>query len=275
MPDTPDTKSSVTSGGQNGDATLPAAAGAEPVYPGIPAYDGPMRGTILLVEDDFSMGTLVQDYLLHDEYKVVWVRNGTEALAEARRRPFSLVLLDIGLPDIDGFDVCRTLKGFCDVPVIILTARGEEADRVAGLEIGADDYLTKPFSFQELLARVRALLRRVAYERTPSSETAIRIGAVALDTDAHRVTLDGQALQMTQMEYKLLQTLMERAGHVVRRNDLMDMVWGADWVGDTHTLDVHIRWLRQKIEAEPGHPRCIQTVRGVGYRFATPEEVET
>jgi DNA-binding response OmpR family regulator len=159
-------------------------------------------------------------------------------------------------------------------PIIMLTARDEETSKVLGLNLGADDYITKPFSFQELLARVRALLRRVSFERTAEDATVIRIGALTLDLDAHRVQLGDETLQMTQMEYKLLQTLMERAGHVVRRHDLMDLVWGVDWVGDTHTLDVHIRWLRQKIEAEPSHPRYIQTVRGVGYRFATPDEVE-
>ena len=130
-------------------------------------YSETMRGTILLVEDDYSMGTLVQDYLLHEEYRVVWVRSGTEALAELRRRPFALVLLDIGLPDIDGFDVCRTIKSFSDVPVVMLTARGEEADRVAGLELGADDYVAKPFSPRELMARVKAVLRRHRHGHRP------------------------------------------------------------------------------------------------------------
>ena len=233
-----------------------------------------MSETILLVDDERAIVEPLRYHLEREGYAVIVARDGEEALGRARADRPDLIVLDLMLPKIDGWEVCRILRQESTTPIIMLTARDEEPSKVLGLNLGADDYLTKPFSFQELLARVRALLRRVAYERETPDATVIQIGAVTLDLDAHRVSLGGEALQMTQMEYKLLQTLMERAGHVVRRNDLMDLVWGIDWVGDTHTLDVHIRWLRQKIEAEPGRPRYIQTVRGVGYRFATPGEVE-
>ncbi|MBN1137409.1 MAG: response regulator transcription factor [Anaerolineae bacterium] len=231
--------------------------------------------TILLVDDEQAIVEPLRYHLEREGYAVIVAHDGEAALSRARADDPDLIVLDLMLPKLDGWEVCRILRQESTTPIIMLTARDEESSKVLGLNLGADDYLTKPFSFQELLARVRALLRRVAYERTTPGEAVIRIGAVALDTQAHRVSLEGETLQMTQMEYKLLQTLMERSGHVVRRNDLMDRVWGIDWIGDTHTLDVHIRWLRQKIEPEPGRPRYIQTVRGVGYRFATPEEVET
>jgi DNA-binding response OmpR family regulator len=233
-----------------------------------------MSETILLVDDERAIVEPLRYHLEREGYAVITARDGEEALSRARADRPDLIVLDLMLPKLDGWEVCRILRQESTTPIIMLTARDEEPSKVLGLNLGADDYLTKPFSFQELLARVRALLRRVAYERESPDAAVIQIGAVTLDLDAHRVSLAGEALQMTQMEYKLLHTLMARSGHVVRRNDLMDLVWGIDWVGDTHTLDVHIRWLRQKIETEPGRPRYIETVRGVGYRFATPDEVE-
>jgi DNA-binding response OmpR family regulator len=230
---------------------------------------------ILLVDDEQAIVEPLRYHLEREGYRVIVAHDGEAALSQARVESPDLIVLDLMLPKLDGWEVCRILRRESTTPIIMLTARDEETSKVLGLNLGADDYITKPFSFQELLARVRALLRRVSFERTEADATAVRIGAVTLDLDAHRVHLGDETLQMTQMEYKLLQTLMERAGHVVRRHDLMDLVWGVDWVGDTHTLDVHIRWLRQKLEAEPSHPRYIQTVRGVGYRFATPDEVET
>jgi DNA-binding response OmpR family regulator len=229
---------------------------------------------ILLVDDEQAIVEPLRYHLEREGYRVIVAHDGEAALSEAREEGPDLIVLDLMLPKLDGWEVCRILRRESTTPIIMLTARDEETSKVLGLNLGADDYITKPFSFQELLARVRALLRRVSYERTLDDADVLQIGAVTLDLDAHRVSVGEETLQMTQMEYKLLQTLMERMGHVVRRNDLMDRVWGVDWVGDTHTLDVHIRWLRQKIEAEPSHPRYIQTVRGVGYRFATPDEVE-
>jgi DNA-binding response OmpR family regulator len=233
-----------------------------------------MSETILLVDDERSIVEPLRYHLEREGYAVIIAQDGKDALSKARGEDPDLIVLDIMLPKLDGWEVCRILRQESTTPIIMLTARDEDTSKVLGLDLGADDYLTKPFSFQELLARVRALLRRVTYDRGRVDEQVLRIGAVMLDKDAHRVMVNDKVLRMTQMEYKLLQTLMERAGHVVRRNDLMDIVWGADWVGDTHTLDVHIRWLRQKIETDPSHPRYIQTVRGVGYRFATAEEAE-
>jgi DNA-binding response OmpR family regulator len=154
----------------------------------------------------------------------------------------------------------------------MLTARGQEIDRVLGLELGADDYLPKPFSFRELLARIRAVFRRMAFEEAPKAEQ-VRIGDVLLDLAAHKVYRQDQELAVTQKEYDLLRSLMTQAGRVVSRAELLDQVWGVDWLGDTRTLDVHVRWLREKIEEDPSQPHYIQTVRGVGYRFAAPEEL--
>ncbi len=226
---------------------------------GAATYDDSMRGTILLVEDDYSMGTLVQDYLLHEEYRVVWVRNGTEALAEARRRPFSLVLLDIGLPDTDGFDVCRTLKGFCDVPVIMLTARGDEADRVAGLEIGADDYVAKPFSPRELMARIKAVLRRAG---ALAEANHLHAGDVEVDLRAREVVVAGSPVKLTQKEFDLLVQLLSHPGVVYSRDELLERAWRLDYPGGTRTVDVHVAQLRRKLD----RPDIIETVHGVGYK---------
>jgi two-component system, OmpR family, response regulator len=222
-------------------------------------YDYVMRGTVLLVEDDYSMGTLVQDYLLHGEYKVVWVRNAAEALAEARRRPFVLVLLDIGLPDMDGFDVCRTLKTFSDVPVIMLTARGDEADRVAGLEIGADDYVAKPFSPRELMARVKAVLRRTGAACDPQT---LCHGDVELDLRAREANVAGERVRLTQKEFDLLAHLLAHPGVVYTREELLEHAWQLDYPGGTRTVDVHIAQLRRKL----GRPDLIETVHGLGYK---------
>jgi two-component system alkaline phosphatase synthesis response regulator PhoP len=163
-------------------------------------------------------------------------------------------------------------QGEQSIPIIMLTAKGEEADRIAGLELGADDYLAKPFSFRELLARMRAIFRRMAFEEVPKT-SPMEIGDVRLDAAAHKAYKQGGELTLTQKEYDLLHTLMSRAGQVVSRADLLDRVWGVEWLGDTRTLDVHIRWLREKVEEDPSQPRYVQTVRGVGYRFATEEEL--
>ncbi len=243
--------------------TGPAGTKAHGAGAAAGTYDCPMRGTVLLVEDDYSMGTLVQDYLLHEEYRVVWVRNGTEALAEARRRPLALMLLDIGLPDMDGFDVCRALKGFSDVPVIMLTARGDEADRVAGLEIGADDYVAKPFSPRELMARVKAVLRRAGGAGGPST---LRADDVDVDLRAREVTVDGSPVKLTQKEFDLLVHLLSHPGVVYTRDELLERAWQLEFPGGTRTVDVHIAQLRRKLN----RPGIIETVHGVGYK--TPRQ---
>jgi len=232
-----------------------------------------MPKTILLVDDDRLIIESLTYSLQKEGYHVIATGDGLEAVTlEQEERP-DLVVLDIMLPSLDGWGVCRRIRQHSAVPIIMLTARDEEFDRVLGLEMGADDYLPKPFSFRELLARIRATLRRVEYERQPLPNQSIAIGDVRLDQTAHQVYKKDSPLTMTQKEYDLLLTLMSRAGQVVSRAELLDKVWGVDWLGDTRTLDVHIRWVREKIEDNPSKPRYIQTVRGVGYRFATPEEL--
>jgi DNA-binding response OmpR family regulator len=203
----------------------------------------------------------------------VVAHDGHQALDLAQEETPDLIVLDVMLPGMDGLETCRRLRQESTVPIIMLTARGQEIDRVLGLEMGADDYLAKPFSFRELLARIRAVFRRMAFEEAPKA-TQIEIGDVRLDMAAHKVFKRSQELTLTQKEYDLLHTLMSRAGRVVSRAELLDLVWGVEWLGDTRTLDVHIRWLREKIDENPSQPRHVQTVRGVGYRFATPEELE-
>jgi DNA-binding response OmpR family regulator len=232
-----------------------------------------MAAKRILVVDDEPLITESLEYSLKEEgFEVVIAHDGPQALEAVRRENLDLIVLDIMLPGMDGWETCRRLRQESTVPIIMLTARGQEIDRVLGLEIGADDYLAKPFSFRELLARMRAIFRRVAFQEAPKS-AQIRIGDVRLDLGAHKAHKKDQELTLTQKEYDLLHALMSRAGQVVTRADLLDQVWGVEWLGDTRTLDVHIRWLREKIEDDAGRPHYVQTVRGVGYRFATPEEL--
>ena len=232
-----------------------------------------MAARKILVIDDEPLITESLEYSLQQEgFQVMVAHHGDEALKIAREEAPDLIVLDIMLPGMDGWEVCRQLRQASTVPIIMLTARGQEIDRVLGLELGADDYLPKPFSFRELLARIRATFRRMSFEEAPKT-AQIQIGDVRLDLAAHKVYKRDQELAMTQKEYDLLHTLMSNAGRVVSRADLLDQVWGVDWLGDTRTLDVHVRWVREKVEEDPSQPRYVQTVRGVGYRFATPEEV--
>jgi DNA-binding response OmpR family regulator len=232
-----------------------------------------MTQKILVVDDERLIVDSVKYGLQKEGYAIVAAYDGEQAIALAQQENPDLVLLDIQLPKKDGWAVCRSIRASSRVPIIMLTARGEETDKVLGLELGADDYLVKPFSMRELLARVRAALRRVTEYVEPSPQS-ITIGDVVLDAKSHRVTCRDQVLELTRKEYDLLEALMTQAGQVVKRNDLIDRVWQTDWVGDTRTLDVHIRWLREKIEKDPGKPRYIQTVRGVGYRFLSAAESE-
>jgi len=234
-----------------------------------------MSAKKILVVDDEPLITESLEYSLQQEgFQVVVAHDGPQALQLAREAAPDLVVLDIMLPGMDGWEVCRRLRQESTVPIIMLTARGQEIDRVLGLELGADDYLPKPFSFRELLARMRAIFRRMDFEGATQATQPIQIGDVRLDVAAHKAYKQNRELTMTQKEYDLLHTLMANAGQVVSRAELLDQVWGVDWLGDTRTLDVHIRWVREKIEENPSQPRYIQTVRGVGYRFATPEELE-
>lgn len=227
---------------------------------------------IMVVDDERLIVDSIKYGLEKEGYSITAAYDGDQALGKARAEKPDLILLDVQLPKKDGWAVCREIRKDSRVPIIMLTARGEEVDKVLGLELGADDYLVKPFSMRELLARVRAVLRRSTEYSAPSDQP-MTIGDVMLDPVSHRVLYRQQPLELTRKEYELLKTLMSQCGKVVARNDLIDQVWQTDWVGDTRTLDVHIRWLREKIEHDPAHPRYIQTVRGVGYRFAAPDEV--
>ncbi len=231
-----------------------------------------MAFKILIVDDERLIVDSVRYGLETQGYAIVAAYDGLGALELAQSEKPDLVLLDVQLPRKDGWSVCRALRETSRVPIIMLTARSDEADKVLGLELGADDYLAKPFSMGELRARVRAALRR-ATEYSEPVQHKLTIGEVTLDLGGHQVICRGQRLELTRKEYDLLRVLMSRAGKVTKRNDLIDQVWNTDWVGDTRTLDVHIRWLRQKIEPDPSHPCYIHTVRGVGFRFASLDDV--
>jgi DNA-binding response OmpR family regulator len=218
-----------------------------------------MPGTILLVEDEPSVGELVRAYLQRDGYRVVWVRSGEDALVELDRHPVRMVLLDVGLPGIDGFDVCRRMRTRSQVPILMLTARDEEPDRVVGLEVGADDYLTKPFSPRELVARMKAIFRRTEPQER---RDRFSLGDVVLDRESHDVTVDGRPVELTAKEFDLLAFFMANAGVVVSRDLLLDRVWGQEYPGGTRTVDVHVAQLRRKL----GRPDLIRTLRGSGYK---------
>lgn len=227
---------------------------------------------LLLVEDDESIAEPLIFGLRSEGFEVLHAVNGRQGLELARTKQPDLILLDVMLPEMDGMTVCRTLRAESAVPILILTARGQELDRVMGLELGADDYVVKPFSFRELVARIRAILRRRELDHgTRSTGERLTIGRLTLDRTARRVTKDGKPVELTAREFDLLAALMERAGEAQARQELLDRVWGETWVGDPRTLDVHIRWLREKLEDDPSAPRWIETVRGYGYRFTTED----
>ncbi|CEA06567.1 Sensory transduction protein regX3 [Arthrobacter saudimassiliensis] len=221
---------------------------------------------ILIVEDEESFSDPLSYLLGREGFDVTVVEDGLEAVAEFDRSGADLVLLDLMLPGLSGTEVCRQLRLRSDVPVIMLTARDAEVDKVVGLELGADDYVTKPYSSRELLARIRAVLRR----RSDAAEflpAAVQAGPVRMDVDRHVVSIDGQPVQLPLKEFELLEMLLRNAGRVLTRGQLIERVWGADYVGDTKTLDVHVKRLRAKIEPDPGSPRHLVTVRGLGYKF--------
>ncbi len=218
-------------------------------------------GVLLLVEDDDSIGRLVKSYLeQQDGWRVLWLRSGEEAIAEVRRHPVRIVVLDIGLPGIDGFEVCRTLRAHSKVPIVMLTARDDEPDRVAGLELGADDYVSKPFSPRELAARIKAILRRSDHRERGEVLTA---GPIELRRDERDVTVAGNAVELTSKEFDLLACFLEHPGIVLSRERLLDLVWGITYPGGTRTVDVHVAQLRRKI----GSAESIRTVRGSGYKL--------
>lgn len=222
-----------------------------------------MSGNVLVVEDEKTIADLSRAYLARDGYSVVWVRTGEEAMAEIGRRPYRLVVLDIGLPgEIDGFEVCRRLRARSGVPILILSARGDEVDRVAGLEAGADDYVPKPFSPRELVARVKAILRRSAERAAGEHGETLVGGDVALDHAARSVTVAGAPVDLTAREFDLLAALLAHPNVAMSRDRLLELVWGGSYPGGTRTVDVHVAQLRRKLE----RPELIETVRGIGYR---------
>lgn len=224
-----------------------------------------MSTRVLVVDDEQSLAKVVSSYLERDGHEVTCVFDGPSALDAARRQEPDVVVLDLGLPGLDGVEVCRQLRTFTDCYVIMLTARSDEVDKLIGLSVGADDYLTKPFSPRELVARVRVMLRRP--RATPSGEAARLFGPLRVDVEAREATVDGQPVDLTRTEFDLLVTLSGRPRMAFSRRALIDAVWGGEWVGDEHLVDVHIGHVRRKLGDDPSAPRFIRTVRGVGYRM--------
>ena len=222
-----------------------------------------MSATILIVEDDRNIGNLVRTYLERDGYGVVWVRSGEDGLAEVERLRPGLVVLDVGLPGMDGFEVCRRIRALGETPVIMLTARDEEVDRVLGLELGADDYVPKPFSPRELVARVKAVLRRTQ-PRPP--DDVLALGDVELRRGAREATSSGAALDLTMKEFDLLACFLDHPGLALSREQLLEQVWGLEFPGGTRTVDQHVAQLRAKL----GGALTIETLRGVGYKLVRP-----
>ena len=229
---------------------------------------------ILLVEDEENYRVPLAFSLRRDGFDVVQAADGVaaveafEAAGPSGGGSIDLVLLDLMLPRLSGIEVCRRIRRTSTVPVIMLTARDSEADTVVGLRIGADDYVTKPYSYRELLARVNAVLRRSHGEEQEPAEPVLEVGRVRMDVGRHEVAVDGEAVAMPPREFELLELFMRNPGRVLARGEIIDRVWGADYVGDTKTLDVHVKRIRAKIEVEPGEPKLLITVRGVGYKLA-------
>jgi two-component system alkaline phosphatase synthesis response regulator PhoP len=224
-----------------------------------------MNETILIIEDEPKVSTLARDYLEQAGFRVLLASDGTTGLVITRREHPELIVLDLMLPGMDGLDVCRVLRRESDVPIIMLTARSEETDRLIGLELGADDYITKPFSPRELVARVRALLRRV--KGTVYQPGVIRAGDLVIDIDAHRLTHAGENIHLTRFEFNLLQVLAQHPGQIFSRAQLLEKLHGVTFDGYDRSVDAHIKNLRRKIEADPAEPRYILTVYGIGYKF--------
>jgi len=218
-----------------------------------------MAGHVLLVEDEPSVGELVRGYLARDGWMVIWVRSGEEALVELDRHPTRIVILDVGLPGIDGFEVCREMRTRSRVPILMLTARDEEPDRVVGLEVGADDYVTKPFSPRELVARMKAILRR---SEPQVDYDLLELGDISLNRGTHDVRIGGEPVELTAKEFDLLAFFLANPNAVLSRDVLLDRVWGVSYPGGTRTVDVHVAQLRRKL----GRPDLIRTLRGSGYK---------
>ncbi|MDD5288118.1 MAG: response regulator transcription factor [Dehalococcoidales bacterium] len=228
-----------------------------------------MTDKVLIVEDDANLLATIRYNLRKEGYDVVTAGDGEMALEVARKDKPGLLILDIMLPKLNGFEVCRILRKEMVVPILMLTAKADETDKIVGLEIGADDYVTKPFSMRELMARVQSMLRRAKMTEIPSSAepVSMKVGDIEVDAARHQVSLAGKGLELTPKEFDLLAFLAKNKGLVFSREQLLEKVWGYDFAGDTRTVDVHIRWLRQKIEADASDPRYLVTVRGTGYKL--------
>ena len=222
---------------------------------------------VLVVEDEDAFSDALSFMLRKEGFEVSVAPTGTQALTEFDRTGADIVLLDLMLPEMSGTEVCRQLRARTNVPIIMVTARDAEIDKVVGLEIGADDYVTKPYSPRELVARIRAVLRRNTAEVVEAAAPTLSAGPVRMDVERHVVSVGGEAVPLPLKEFELLELLLRNAGRVLTRGQLIDRVWGADYVGDTKTLDVHVKRLRSKIEPEPSTPRYLITVRGLGYKF--------
>jgi DNA-binding response OmpR family regulator len=231
----------------------------------------PDSATILLVDDEESVQKLLTYPLERDGYRVVQARDGDEALARFDEEKVDLVVLDVMLPRVDGLEVCKRLRAQSTVPIVMLTARGDELDKVLGLELGADDYITKPFSIREFRSRVKALLRRASAPKyEPRDREAIEVGELRIDPSRRSVEVGGKPVQLTYVEFELLRSMALKPGRVFSRHALLEALWGAAEYREPRTIDVHVRHLREKLEADPREPRYILTVRGVGYRFNEP-----
>ena len=222
---------------------------------------------ILIVEDEEALSDPLAFLLGREGFQTIVVDNGLDALPVFGREGADLVLLDVMLPGMSGMEVCRKLREVSSVPIIMLTAKDSELDKVLGLELGADDYVTKPYSARELIARIRAVLRRRSAETDSATESVLQGGPVRMDIDRHVVTVNGEEISMPLKEFELLEILLRNVGRVMTRGQLIERVWGADYVGDTKTLDVHIKRLRSKIEPDSSAPQYVVTVRGLGYKF--------
>lgn len=222
---------------------------------------------ILIVEDEEALSDPLAFLLDREGFQTIVVDNGLDALPVFDREGADLVLLDVMLPGMSGMEVCRKLREVSSVPIIMLTAKDSELDKVLGLELGADDYVTKPYSARELIARIRAVLRRRSAETDSATESVLQGGPVRMDIDRHVVTVNGEEISMPLKEFELLEILLRNVGRVMTRGQLIERVWGADYVGDTKTLDVHIKRLRSKIEPDSSAPQYVVTVRGLGYKF--------
>jgi DNA-binding response OmpR family regulator len=229
-----------------------------------------MARTILVVEDEPTLRETLVDALEADGFRVVAAADGREALAQFRGERPDLVLLDLMLPELSGIEVTRIIRAESGVPIVMLTAKDSELDKVVGLELGADDYVTKPFSLRELTARIRALFRRAEVAVAAATPATVDLGRVQADLAGHRLLRDGEALPVKPKAFELLAFLVRNPGQVFTRDQLLEHVWGYDYAGESRTVDVHVHWLRSQIEDDPGHPLYLHTVRGVGYVFRRP-----